>query len=109
MSLKDVDPDRVDLVLKLNNDLSILHTKCLNAIATGVCEAYPEQDPMKVAFIQLVTVIRFSTQLQVEMINALMYGLEGLGVMQEVPDKVIKDSPEYKAMKEHFERLKKEK
>ena len=109
MTLNDVDPERFERVNMMNLKLSEMLVEILHEINKGVCEGYPDKPPFAISMIQLITVIRFSTELQTTMIEAIMYGLEEVGLMKVVPDEDVIASPEFKAMKAHFERLKKEK
>ena len=109
MSLNDVDPETLDLINKLNPEIGALSEEVVKKIAIGVCEAYSNSDPVRIAMIQLITIMRFSNEIQKTMIEVVMHGLEGVGIMTVIPDAEIVESPEFKAMKEHFERLKKEK
>lgn len=109
MTVNEVDPENFNRINIMNLELSENIHEILLKITKGVCEGYPDKSPFALAMIQLITVIRFSTELQTIMIEAVMYGLKELDLMKVVPDEAVFASPEFKAMKEHFERLKKEK
>ncbi len=104
MTVNETDPDNFDRINIMNLELSKNIHDTLLKITNGVCEGYPDKSPFAQAMIQLMTVIRYSTNLQTTMIEAVMYGLEELGLMRVVPDEAVIASPEFQALQEHFKR-----
>ena len=79
MTLNDVDPERLDKLNKLNLEIGELAKAVVKTIAVGVCEAYGNIDPVKLSMLQLMTVMRFSNEIQTTMIETVIHGLEGVG------------------------------
>lgn len=109
MTLNEVDPERLELVNRLNVELGHLAKEVTMKIAIGVCEAYKNCDPIRICMIQLMTVMKFSSEIQAVINDAVIHGLEEVGVMKTVPNEQIRSSPEFKAMVEHYKRLEKQK